>query len=358
MIFFSYLARNFIRASLLVLSLLLLITFLDHISRLTADGLGLAPPLLITHALVRALFAITDFMPIIFMLAGILALTTLSQRAELQIIRNVGISGGQILAQLSLIALLASLVVTFALRPLSFEAQAWSLLALNAPSQDSSTQGGHRAWFSANDGKIQGRLSDYNTIEGTAAQLIFSDQNNQDLGQTFAQARNVRVLGNVLRGQGQTLDGATLSLNLKLDSPPKILPPTSLNLDLPLAHLIGWVNNDERILLPQRQRTYLIQRALAEPLLAAALVFIAGAVCMDVSTRQSIGRLVFSTLGFVVLSYCVYVIAHAFGINGKLRPAVAAWGLPLALMCLGLALLGVREWVWHLAVKFRSNRRL
>ncbi len=353
-----------LRNAAIMALLLWLIAFLDRITGLAGDSTkahiaALSSQEKILIALGRSSPDLLDFLPVIFMLASVATLTTLGRRAELHVIRGAGESATSILSKLAFVTVLATLAITLVVRPLAYEALQWTDQKLSPKARAASRLDGNTqvAWFSANAGQHQGRLDGFNLITREADALYLLDTLATDLSRAYLVAHQVQLTpsqsssGPILTA---TIAGATEPLELHLDHPPKVMLPKSPNFDLPLIYLLGWIDTPDRAALTPRHLSYLIQRAVAEPILSAVLVILAGFLCVEVGTRQSMGRLIASTLGFVVLIYSLYVVAHAFGINGKSPPILAAWGTPAALACLSLLLIAGRDLIWHLALGRRN----
>lgn len=362
MILARYAGRILVRFAVLIALLLYLISFLDEISRLApkqvntlGDPLGTLDKLLI--ALSIASHNSLDFMPIIFMLSGIFTLVTLGRRAELHIMRGAGLSGGRILIPLGLIAALAMTSVMLVLRPLAFEASQWAEHRKNPTRsvQGTSPDSNAIAWISAEDGGIHGRLEGFDPVLGRAKRAKLVDSTTPDLEPSFLIGHDVRISETALEGTFTFGQDGTKQVRLPLSTAPSVLSFTRPNFSLPLPYLLGWIDDPDRWSLSERQTTYLIMRALAEPFLTAALVLLAGTLCVEIETRQPLARLIFGALGLVVMTYSVHVIANAFGLNGKLHPLLAAWGMPLMLYLFGLSLLAYRDLSWHLSRSFLSR---
>ena len=358
MILAAYMGRVLIRFVALITLLIYLISFLDIISGLalreTNDaGIPLTGlrKLLITFG--QASLQSLDFMPIIFMIAAILTLVTLGRRAELHIIRGTGVYSGRILATLAVLSAGFMILITLILRPLAYEASLWADRQLSLKSSEAYVQPGptYVAWFSANNGDVLGRLEGYNPETKRAAKLHISNRQSPDLAEAFVLAYDVGIDQQRLTFANQNGADDAESIEVQLDTPPRILPQNRVNFDLPLIHLFGWKPNEDRWSLNGRQMSYLVQRALAEPILTAAMVLLAGTLCVEIGTRQPLTRLIFSALGYLIATYSFYVVADAFGLNGKLSPFLAAWGIPLALLFFGLAQLALRDVSWHFAIR-------
>ncbi len=364
MILLRYIGGKLIRNAALLALLLWLIQFSDRISSLAGDSTkahiaALSSLEKVLIALGRSSPEVLDFIPIIFMLASVATLTTLGRHAELHVIRGAGQSAASILLKLAFATVLASLVVTLAARPLAYEALKWTDKKLSAnPSSTSGTEGNTQTvWFSASQGRHQGRLDGFNLSTNQADVLYLLDTTAKDISKSYLIAHQIQLTPSD-SSRGPTLTAAMVEsagpLKLYLDHPPKVMLPQNPNYELPLAYLLGWIDDPDRTVLTPRHLSYLIQRAIAEPILSAVLVILAGLLCVELGTRQSVGRLIATTLCFVVSVYSLYVIANAFGINGKSPPSVAAWGPPAVLACFGLTLMTARDLSWHVTVGRRK----
>ena len=361
MVLAGYLARSFGRLSLIISSPFFLITWLNHFSTLSAKKLNASTDLSLlsklTISLGLALPEIFDFLVIILMLASVGVLILMGRRAELHIIRGAGQSAAQILRPLAILAALFTLFATFTLKPLSHEYRLWAQAQLNPEIKplNQDTPAAQAAWFSAENGAYHGRIESYNPETGRADFGVLSHMGATDLKETFSPLRDIRFSDGHLYARQFDLAGNETALNLPLDEAPKLVPHKWPVTHLSLLHMLGWLPDQDRWSLNPRQRSFLIQNALAEPLLAAALVLLASILCVQVGTRQSIGRLGFNILVIVVLTYSMLTVTRAFGINGKLDPALAAWGLPALLFALSLVLFAWQDLIW-LFSKFRFQR--
>ena len=358
MILFLYLGRILMRNFFLVALLLWLISWLEKLSLIagmTTNSIGTALPWLDKSliAAVRATNDSLDFLPIMFMIAAVWSLTLIGRRAELHIIRGVGLSATRILLNLAVVTAMVTVIFTLIIRPLAYEAKVWadSVLTPQNLSAESNTYGRYSAWISSEDAGFIGRLSGYDPSQGIARDLFLSQNYRPGLEPIFLFATNVEITDLELSAVNINTSS---TIALVLDEAPNILANLKPNQRLPLPHLLGWIDHDERWALNPRQKSYLVQRSLAEPVLAAVLVMIAGFLCVEVGTRQPIGMLIGSTLGIVVLVYSLYVIAHAFGLNGKSPPIVAAWALPAGLFTLSLGLISMRDLAWHIETRERE----
>lgn len=357
-----YFAQNLLRFTALIYGLFILIFWLSGFSSLiplavNPDGEPLGLLLKMSMALGRALPNVLELNLVILMLATVIALTLMGRRAELHIVRGAGQSGLKILLGCALVGALLTSLLILMVTPLTAGYEAWANKWLRPQiARDLSTQQENRvAWFTAEDGAVQGRLSGFNPDQNTATQGLIVIARAETLPKTFLQVTDIRVNSTELSGTFTDLEGLSSLDVLQLDAPIRLLPLNTKRRDKSIFHLMGWIGNVADISLTPRQISFFLQIQLAQPLLAAALILISGTLCVGIGTRQSIGILAFGTLTIVVLAYSLAVVTEAFGVNGKLHPAVAAWGPPIMLFALGLAILNWQELSWILG-KTRPKR--
>ncbi len=355
MILFTYLGRLICLYAGLIGGVFFAIALLDSFAGLVGEEVtrGGAPfgwPLKLAFSAAWALPDTLDFSVIILMLATVISLTMLGRRAELHILRGAGRSSMAILALCAGAAVLMSLLIALLIRPLSFEAAQWADARYDperfaAEQQQSQSR---VAWFTADAGQTQGRISGFNPESQKGQALHISRFVDGALIDAFRYGRDIELANGVLSATVFFADRPPEPLRLPLDGPVQIVPFANPAFDLPLPHLLGWVDEPERFTLSARHTRYLTQSALAEPVLTAALVFIAGSLCVGIGTRQPLGRLIFATLALVVLAYSLFIITRAFGINGRLTPSLAAWGGPALLCFSALGLIAWQDLTWLL----------
>ena len=298
-----------------------------------------------------------DFLIVAFMLAAIVVLFMMGRRAEIHIVRGAGQSNTQILFRFSLISALIIFISLFTLEPLAHEFSNWANQKLDPLKKEQSArlQEGRIAWFFAENGSIQGRLTGFDPTTGVALSGLITDFGTRELPDSFRYLSQIEVSELTLTGVQEDLSGSSTPVRLNLDANLTLVPIQAPNINLPLPHLLGWIEDPDLWTLNPRQKSYAIHSNLAKPLITAALVLIAGSLSVGMGTRQPISRLIFSSLAVTAFAYSLFLVTNAFGVNGKLPAMLGAWGLALFFLFAGSFMLSWQELSWSFGRNMRRS---
>lgn len=347
-----YFASALLRYALIIFLLFVMLIWLGELAELfpretALNGSSLNIWLKLSISLAWALPQALNLMVFIFMIAAVIVLTILGHRAELHVLRGAGLSPQSILLILAAVTATMMVAIELGPRPLAHEVKQLADARFDPLGLTQQNRAQHQqvAWTSAKDGDLVLRLTGYDPTAQTADEGRLQSA-NADLIQGFTYLSQVSLDQGLLVAMARNLDGSESEITLTLDASPQILPAKNTADEAPLLHLLGWLETPEVETYGSRNRSYLIQSALAQPLLAAALVMVAGTFCVGIGTRQSIGQLFFVTLGLVVLTYSIFAVTEAFGLVGKLPPVLAAWGTFLLISCLAGFILSLQALAW------------
>ena len=347
-----YFANKLLCHVLIIFALFVALIWLGELAQLLPmetdlDGRPLYIELKLLLSLAWVLPQALDLMVFIFMIAAVIVLTLLGRRAELHVLRGAGLSPTGILLILAGITNVMMIALELGPRTLAYEIKRLADARYDPQglAQKNRAQRQKVAWVSAENGDFVVRLTGYDP-ETQSAEEGRLQTPHPDLAQSYVYLRDIDITEGRLTAQGQNLDGSSREVGLLLDASPQLVSAPNTAENIPLLHLLGWLKAPEVENYGTRHRSYLVQRAVAHPFLAAALVMVAGTFCVGVGTRQPLGQIFFATLGLVVLTYSIFVVTEAFGLIGKLSPLLAAWGTFLLISCLAMFILALQALRW------------
>ena len=358
MTLYFYFARHLARAFLGVFGFLFVLAWLPNVLDalsldLNAQGAILSLWDKIGISFSYSLAQTLDLVSIAMMIASLLSLTLLGRNAELHIVRGAGLRPLHLLAIYASCAAVLTALIHLLVTPIALELSKWSDGRLDEDTKQSTTLYPEQriAWAVLDNGEFQIRLEAYDATNGTAhAGLLMAGEPSAVEGDpinVFA-VEDVRIDGMTLTATRINQERGTELVSFSLDHQPQSIAASQSAYVRSLPHMLGWVGKASALSvgLSDRQFVLALNLELAAPFASAALVLLAGTMCVNVGTRQALGSLIFGALTLVVIAYCLVVVSQAFGSNGKLCPLVAAWGPPSVLASSALAILFWQELSW------------
>lgn len=358
MILHLYIARRFLWMALRIFAgffaLMVMLDMVDELRRFADEGLGMTGALYLALMNVPATYY--KLLPLFVILSAIALFVGLARSSELVVVRATGRSGLTILAAPALSAFLLGLFCIAVLDP---------LVAATARRYDTLSQGQSRGGsvLSVSESGLwlrQGAESGQTVIAASRANLDGTrlyDTTFLTFGADGAPLSRIDAREAVLTEGAWVLAGAK-SWHLQDDNPErgaKSLPegqrlPTDLTRDSIRAGFgtpgaIGfWALPDyiaglHRAGFSANSHEVWYQMELAQPLLFAAMVLLAGGFTMGHARLRRGG---IAVLGAVLAGFAVFFLRNfgqVMGENGQIPVTLAAWTPPVAALFLGLGLL-------------------
>jgi len=311
-------------------------------------GQGLNASLLIEYLLLKCPFMISEFMPIIVLIAASLYLIELSRHQEVVAVRAAGLGINKLLTPLLSVALLASLF--------SFMIGEWITPATNQRLDvieqvhiNHKKAASHGVqWL--RDGHRFFRLSPLEKNQ-FGLMLLETDQQGSWLKRTDA-ARASYVNGTwKLHDVQISSPSEAKSMNMEhlkeLDIPSSVGPETG---ELPqpghmqFMELYNYIAELRHAGLSSSSYNFALHRKLSAPLACILMVILAAALCMQNNNRS--GRASWGMIAAISLGLVFYVMGNAsslLAVGERLPAAYAAWLPNLAFGGLSVFLLLQRE---------------
>lgn len=365
-----YVAWRFAASVLaMLLSLTLLVSLFDFIELLrraaTRPDAGFA--LVAQIAGLRIPFVILQILPFAVLLGGILAFWRLTRSSELIVARAAGVSAWGFLSGPVLVALLAGMVGTLAVSPLSSamlaRAERLDYAYLRASAGLTALAGG-RLWLRQSDRGLEPMgvaiLSGRPTASArptpgappAAAGFMLSDVSVWRLSADDRPLARVEApRARLLPGRWVLDDAISFASDRGEASPPRSMTlPTELTPDrietsfaspdtLSLWALPGFIEVLESAGFSAVRHRLHFQSLLALPLLAAAMALLAAGFSMRPSRRGGVARMIGAGVAAGFALFVMDKITGEFGEAGTLPVALAAWAPTVSGLLLALSLL-------------------
>ncbi len=365
-----YVAWRFAASVLaMLLSLTLLVSLFDFIELLrraaTRPDAGFA--LVAQIAGLRIPFVILQILPFAVLLGGILAFWRLTRSSELIVARAAGVSAWGFLSGPVLVALLAGMVGTLAVSPLSSamlaRAERLDYAYLRASAGLTALAGG-RLWLRQSDRGLEPMgvaiLSGRPTASArpapgappAAAGFMLGDVSVWRLSADDRPLARVEApRARLLPGRWVLDDAISFASDRGEASPPRSMTlPTELTPDrietsfaspdtLSLWALPGFIEVLESAGFSAVRHRLHFQSLLALPLLAAAMALLAAGFSMRPSRRGGVARMIGAGVAAGFALFVMDKITGEFGEAGTLPVALAAWAPTVSGLLLALSLL-------------------
>jgi lipopolysaccharide export system permease protein len=345
-------------AFLIITSIIMLVDFVEA-SRNVDAGSDISLVTLMVMTLLNAPRLVEETVPFVVLFGVMGALFSLNRRSELIVLRASGLSAWRFLKPAALVTALVGVVWTIAFNPLAaLSAQKYESIILNAANageiKPSKTD---NVWLREGDENgqlvIHAKRSDVDTLTlydaafyyfgiGTNGEPVFSGR--YDVKSAQLTRNNYWVLNDVLENE----DGKP-SQKYSLKS-----IPTSITRDTfraqtrsgrhpPFWRLRGEINKARQSGFDVTPLIMQFHKLLALPITLIAMAIIAAGASLNMSREGGTLKLMITgaALGFGV--YFVDNIISAFGETGALPPLLAAWSVPLLVLCGGLVYLAKIE---------------
>jgi len=311
-------------------------------------GQGLTPSLLIEYLLLKSPFMISEFMPIIVLIAASIYLIELSRHQEVVAIRAAGLGINKLLTPLLAVALLAS-IFSFIIGEWITPATNQRLDVIEQVHINHKKSASHSVqWLK--DGHRFFRLSPLGRSQ-YGLMMLETDQQGVWLKRTDAARASYANGSWRLYDVQVSSPSEDRSMNMEhLDTLTLASPVGPETAELPqpghmhFVELYNYIRELRHAGLSSSGYNFALHRKLAAPLACLLMVILAAALCMQSNNRS--GKASWGMMAAISLGLVFYVLGSASSLlagGERLPAAYAAWLPNLAFGGLGIFLLLQRE---------------